>query len=229
MYSNVLNIIKSTAKEPSVCCNQWKVKHDEFIRLRDESCEKAAICDKIRNDFGDEFMEDAISEWKSVSSERDLAYKAMDVNGLFDEFMKDIIGEYGFEYVGNCRKGADGGNDTTHLWNHDNASCFKAKAKDAYILMEHRESIFNGHYFIDFDIHYVFSNEVECALLEWDLRNHEEYWRLSNEPNENNCIHLKYNQYEKAEYYYLQKRLKEKFEKFLAEHDIIQWEMEDKK
>jgi 1,2-phenylacetyl-CoA epoxidase PaaB subunit len=61
------------------------------------------------------------------------------------------------------------------------------------------------------------------------LRNHGGQWRLSNEPNESNCIHLKYDQYEKAEYYYLQKRLKEKFEKFLAEHDIIQWEMEDKK
>lgn len=228
MYSNVLNIIKSTAKEPPVCCNQWKVKHDEYIRLRDESSEMAAICDKIRNDFGEEFTADAIYEWKSVSGERNLAYKALDVNDLFDEFMKDIICEYDFKYVGNCRKGADGGNDISHLWNHDNASCFKAKAKDAYILMEHRSSIFNGHYFIDFNIHYVFSNEVECALLEWDLRNHGGQWRLSNEPNENNCIiHLKYNQYEKAEYYYLQKRLKEKFEKFLAEHDIIQWEMEE--
>ena len=229
MYSNVLNIIKSTAKEPPMCCNQRRLKEDEYKRLCDESREKAETCDKIRNDFGEEYTADAIYEWRSVSSERDLARMSMGVNDLFDEFMTDIIGEYGFEYVGNCRKGADGGNDTSHLWNHDNASCFKAKAKDAYILMEHSESIFNGHYFIDFDIHYVFSNEVECTLLEWELRNHEEYWSLSDEPNKNNCIHLKYNQYEKAEYYYLQKRLKEKLEEFLAEHDIIQWEMEDKK
>lgn len=229
MYSNVLNIIKSTAKEPPMCCNQLKLKEDECKRLCDASREKAEICDKILNDFGEEFLADAVYEWRSVSSERDLALKSVGVNGLFDEFMKDIICEYGFEYVGNCRKGADGGKDTSHLWNHDNASCFKTKAKDAYILMEHSESIFNGHYFIDFDIHYVFSNEVECALLEWELRNHEGYWRLSNEPNENNCIHLKYDQYEKAEYCYLQKRLKEKLEEFLADHDIIQWEMEDKK
>lgn len=226
MYSNVLQIIKSTAKNPPVCCNQLKMKQVEYKRLCDESREKAAICDKIRNDFGEEFVEDAVYEWKSVCSERDLVCMAMDINDPFDEFMKDIIAEYGFEYVGNCRKGADGGESISHLWNHDNASCFKAKAKDAYILMEHRESIFNGHYFIDFDIHYVFSNEVECALLEWDLRNHGEHWTLSDEPNANNHIHLKYDPYEKAEYYYLQKRLKEKLEKFLAEHDVIQWEIE---
>lgn len=227
MYSNVLDIIKSTTKEPPVCCNQCALKQDEYKRLCDASREKAEMCDNIRNDFGEEFTADAIREWKSVSSERDLALKCVGVNGLFDEFMKDIIGEYGFEYVGNCRKGADGGNDTSHLWNHDNASCFKTKAKDAYILMEHSESIFNGHYFIDFDIHYLFSNDVECSLLEWELRSHDEYWRLSNEPNNNNFVHhIKYNQYEKAEYYWLQKQLKEKFEKFLAEHDIIQWEMQ---
>jgi len=225
MYSNVMANIKNNNKFP-VCCNQSKLNYNKYKQLCEQSQEKAELCDKIRNDFGEEYTSDAKREWRKIAKDRDTVCTCLKLNKVMDSLMQEIIDEYSLEFIGNGSKECDGSQGLVHLWNHDNASCFKAKAKDAYILMEHSENIFNGYYFIDFDIHYVFSNSVECALLEWDLRKHDDYFNFSDEPNRIGFVDLHYDVYEKAEYFYMQKKLKEKLEQFFEQHrlDIILWE-----
>lgn len=227
MYSNVLENIKTNNEFP-VCCNQYKLNHNKYIQLCEQSQEKAELCDKIRNDFGEEYISDAEREWREVANDRNALFTCLKLNEVMDSLMQEIIDEYSLEFIGNGSKECDGSKDLSHLWNHDNASCFKTKDKDhdSYIFLEHSECIYNGHYFMDFDIHYLFSNEVECKLLEFELRSHDDYFNFSDEPNRIGFVDLHYDTYEKAEYFYMQKRLKEKLEQFFEQHreDIILWE-----
>ena len=227
MYSKVFENIKTNNAFP-VCVNQRRLNEKKYEQLYAQAIEREKVYNKIVEDFGEEYASDAEREWKGICRDRDTIYTCLKLNETMDALMQEIIDEYSLEFIGNGSKGCDGTKDLSHLWNHDNASCFKTKNKDhaSYIFLEHAEVIYNGHYFMDFDIHYLFSNECECKLLEFELRSHDDYFDYSDEPNHIGFVDLHYDAYEKAEYFYMQSRLLGKIRQFFDQHqtDIILWE-----
>lgn len=224
MYESVLEAIKSRVNRcVPVCCNQYKESHKKYIELRDQSQVAAEKVDAIRNDFGEEYIEDAEKAWKVISQKRDAVWKCLPITTSVDDLLKDIISEYSLDFIGNCCKGADGGDDTSHLWNRDDASCFKTRKKsnEAYILMRHNEYIYDTSAYIEIKIHYVFSSSIEARLIDCTINRGNVDWVLSDEPFRYSRL-LKYDEYEKAEYKFMQSALKQKLEEFIEKHNLLE-------
>ena len=80
MYESVLEAIKSRVNRcVPVCCNQYKESHKKYIELRDQSQVAAEKVDAIRNDFGEEYIEDAEKAWKVISQKRDAVWKCLPI------------------------------------------------------------------------------------------------------------------------------------------------------
>ena len=87
--------------------------------------------------------------------------------------------------------------------------------------MRHNEYIYDTSAYIEIKIHYVFSNSIEARLIDCTINGGNVDWVLSDEPFRYSRL-LKYDEYEKAEYKFMQSALKQKLEEFIEKHNLLE-------
>ena len=217
------SIIKRKDSDHPICCNQYEVSMAKYNDLCDKVSSEALTVAEITAKFGEEYSEEAKMQLTKTQYDVGTLFECIPLTLKVDTLMKDIISEFSLKCIGNCFRNTE--YRTNDIWNRDTASCFKTERDeyDSYVFMEHTEYIYNGKVNLTIKIHYEFSNGCCHKLLECEVNNNNVYWTQSNEP-KTSMYSRDYDVYEKAEYFYMQRKLREKIEAFLAKNKVVEYD-----
>lgn len=218
MFS-VANLVTGAA--PS-CFNRAKAMERKIREQKSELTECVITRNKIIDTFGKEYCDRVENKISYIKSKMKRDEQDAKILKLVDSALEEEINKLKLEFNGNCKHIKDDSIPDYCLYNKEGASCFKTSA-NRYLIVYHEDYFYDGHFRVKISALYSFSHSVDVDVYEGELCNHKVSESKSDHP-ETSMYSSHFDDYEIAEFFWIQDRLSEWFNKFLNDNNLIDYQ-----